>query len=128
MATPKMKFTDIMHRQGDVQTIQLESLPEGLKLLEKKQFLAASERSGSMHALFGNYKQYEVEGGIILDCAEDCIMNHSLTSHLNGLSLDQVRELPKKDHEAIMLPKGVHFVSIQPRFDPMAGFKVPVKD
>lgn len=127
MTKSKMKFTNNTYRQGDVQIFQLEALPEGIKPVEK-QFLAASERSGSMHALFGNYKQYEVEGGIILDCAEDCIMNHSLTSHLQGLTMDQVRELPKKDHDAIMLPKGVHFVGIQPRFDPMAGFKVPVKD
>jgi len=127
MANSKFKFTGIMHRQGDVQIAQLEKLPTEVKPIEK-QFLAASERSGSMHALFGNYQQYEVEGGIVLDCKEDCLMNHSLTSHLQGLGMDQVRELPKKDHGAISLPKGVYFVAIQPRFDPMQGFKTPVKD
>lgn len=124
----EMQFTNNMYRQGDVQIITLAAMPTTGVTPTEKQFLAASERSGSMHALFGKYKQYAVDGGVVLECEEDCIMNHSLTSHLNGLSMDEVRELPKKDHDAITIPKGIHFVSIQQQFDPMSGFKTPVRD
>lgn len=49
-----MKFNQANHHQGDVQFFGLTTLPKGLKKVEK-QYIAASERSGSFHALFGNY-------------------------------------------------------------------------
>jgi hypothetical protein len=124
-----MKFTGKSQHQGDCQFFQIESLPKGLKKVEK-QFIAASERSGSFHALFGNYDMYEAEDGFILDCKEDCILNHSLESLLKGtgVTLNEAKVLPKKDHRHSIVPKGIHFVGIQQRFDPLAGMKEKVKD
>jgi len=124
-----MKFIGKSQHQGDCQFFQIESLPKGLKKVEK-QFIAASERSGSFHALFGNYDMYEAEDGFILDCKEDCILNHSLESLLKGtgVTLNEAKVLPKKDHRHSIVPKGIHFVGIQQRFDPLAGMKEKVKD
>ena len=112
-----MKFTNENRHQGDTAWFGIEKIPTNAKLV-KKQFIAASERSGSFHALFGNYDQ------------EDCILNHSLESELSkwGISLSEAKVLPKKDHRHTIIPKGVHFVGIQQRFDPLAGMKKRVID
>lgn len=115
-----------MH-QGDCQFAQIESLPSGLKRINK-QFIAASERSGSFHALFGNYEQYETDDGFVLDVKEDCILNHSLQELLKDVSMDNAKVLPKKDHRHTVIEKGVYFVGIQTRFDPMEGIKKRVID
>ena len=122
-----MQFTGINQAQGDVQIFEIKSLPEGLKKVEQ-QFVAASERSGSFHALFGKYDMYEAENGFYIDVQEACVLNHSLQSELNGISLDQVKVLPKKDHNANLLQKGIYFVGIQNKFDPLSGVKKRVID
>jgi len=125
----KLEFTGSQSHQGDVQFFQLKSIPEGAKKVEKV-FIAASERSGSFHALFGEYDMYEVEGGLVVDCKEECILNHSLKSVLEktGNKLDKALILDKKDHRHSILPEGVHFFGIQQRFDPHEGHKKNVKD
>ena len=122
-----MEFTGKAQHQGDVEIFEIKSLPEGLKKVDK-QFVAASERSGSFHALFGNYDMYEAENGFCIDVKEDCILNHSLQTELNGITLDNVKVLPKKDHNANLLPKGIYYVGIQNRFDPLEGARKRVKD
>jgi hypothetical protein len=124
-----MKFKTKAIHQGDTQWFQITSVPKDAKKIEK-QFVAASERSGSFHALFGNYEMYEVDNGFVIDAKEDCILNHSLKSLLEGtgVSLDLARVLPKKDHRHTVIPKGVHFVGIQQRFDPLSGIKKKVED
>jgi hypothetical protein len=67
--------------QGDTQWFKINQLPKNAKKVEK-QFIAASERSGSFHALFGDYDMYEVEGGFAIDVKEDCVLNHSLEAEL----------------------------------------------
>lgn len=123
----KLKFTGKGQHQGDVQVFELSEVPEGLKKIEK-QFVAASERSGSFHALFGNYDMYEAEDGHVIVAHEDCVINHSLKQHLEGVSFEQAKVLPKKDHRHSILPKGIHFVGIQQRFDPLEGIKKRVID
>lgn len=114
--------------QGDVQAFQIEQIPANAKKIEK-QFLAESERSNSFHALFGNYDQYECEdGSIILDVKEECILNHSLKQHLNGLTMNEHKILTKKDHRHTVVAPGIYQIGIQQRFDPLAGMKVKVKD
>ena len=113
--------------QGDTQWFSIDEIPSDSKKVEK-QFIAASERSGSFHALFGNYDMYEVDNGFVLDVKEDAILNHSLKEHLNGKSMDDLVTLPKKDHRASTIVKGKYFVGIQQRFDPLAGFKTKVID
>lgn len=125
----KEQFTGNALHQGDTQWFEINSIPSGAKKIEK-QFIAASERSGSFHALFGNYDLYETEGGFVVDAKEDCIINHSLKSVLEGtgVSLDEKKVLEKKDHRHSILPKGIHFVGIQQRFDPLEGIKKRVID
>jgi hypothetical protein len=124
-----MKFTNNNQFQGDTQWFELQELPKGLKKIEK-QFIAASEKSGSFHALFGNYDMYEAEGGFVIDAKEECILNHSLESLLKGtgVSLSDAKVLPKKDHRHSIISKGIHFVGIQQRFDPLSGLKEKVRD
>lgn len=124
-----MKFTGNNNMQGDTQWFGIESIPKDAKKIDKR-FVAASERSGSFHALFGNYDMYEVEDGFIVDAKEDCILNHSLQSELNklGVTMDKPDILEKKDHRHSIIAKGIHFVGIQQRFDPLEGIKKRVID
>lgn len=125
----QVKFTGNCLHQGDTQWFEINSIPSTAKKVQK-QFIAASERSGSFHALFGNYDMYQVEDGFIIDAKEDCILNHSLQSILKdtGVSLDEAKVLEKKDHRHSVIPKGIHFVGIQQRFDPLEGLKKRVLD
>lgn len=122
-----MKFQNKSFHQGDTQWFSLESLPNNLKKVEK-QFIAASERSGSFHALFGNYDMYEQDSGFIIDVKEECILNHSLKEHLDKEGMNTKKILPKKDHRHTVVPKGVYFVGIQQRFDPLENLKKRVID
>ena len=125
----KLNFTNVSLHQGDTQWFGLTNIPESAKKVEK-QFVAASERSGSFHALFGNYDMYEYESGFIVEAKEKCIINHSLKEVLEGtgVSFDEAKVLPKKDHRHSVLPKGIYFVGIQQRFDPLEGIKKRVID
>lgn len=122
-------FTGNSLHQGDAQWFEMKSIPANAKKIEK-QFVAASEKSGSFHALFGNYDMYELEDGFVIDAKDDCIINHSLKEVLegSGVTLEEAKVLPKKDHRHTTLPKGIHFVGIQQRFDPLAGIKKRVID
>lgn len=115
--------------QGDIQIYSICEIPTDAKKVEK-QFIAASERSGSFHALFGNYDMYEVDGGFLVDCIDECILNHSLESVLkqNGISLNDKKVLEKKDHRHTVLPVGKYVFGIQNRFDPMEAMKKRVID
>jgi len=121
-----MKIIKQEFHQGDVQGFAIDRIPADAKKVEK-QFLAESERSGSLHALFGDYDQYEVEGGFVLDVKEECILNHSLKQHLPK-SFSEKKVLPKKDHRHTIIKKGVYYVGIQQRFDPLSAMKKKVTD
>jgi hypothetical protein len=125
----KMKFDNVSLHQGDVQMFKLTELPKGLNKVEK-QYIAASERSGSFHALFGSYDIYEVDGGgFVIDAHEECILNHSLQSELNGVTtMDKAVVIPKKDHRHTIVPPGKYYVDIQTRFDPLENTKKRVID
>ena len=122
-----MNIKEQLGHQGDTQWFSIDCVPTNAKKVEK-QFIAASERSGSFHALFGDYNQYEVDGGFVLDVKQDCVLNHSLKQHLNGISMDDVKVLPKKDHRHSTISKGLYFVGIQQRFDPLSAMKQRVID
>lgn len=124
-----MKVQQQFAMQGDTQFYTIDSIPVNAKKVEK-QFIAASERSGSFHCLFGNYDMYETDNGFIIDAHEECILNHSLESELkgSGVSLNEAKVLPKKDHRHTGLPAGKYIVGIQNRFDPMEAIKKRVID
>ena len=73
---------------------------------------------------------YEVDNGNVIDCKEECILNHSLKSLLEGtgVSLDEAKIIEKKDHRHTVISKGIYFVGIQNRFDPLSARKEKVKD
>lgn len=122
-----MKIKEQVEHQGDTQWFSVDAVPSNAKKVEK-QFIAASERSGSFHALFGKYDMYEVDNGFVMDVKEDCILNHSLQQHLAGKSMNDLVELPKKDHRHSIVKKGLYYVGIQQRFDPMTAMKKKVID
>lgn len=113
----------------DTQWYSINEIPKEAKKT-KKQFIAASERSGSFHALFGDYDIYEIDEGFVIDAKEECILNHSLQQELDKINnnLDNAKILPKKDHRHSIIPKGKYIVGIQQRFDPMENIKKRVID
>lgn len=124
----QMKIKRQFGHQGDTQWFTIESIPANAKKIDK-QFIAASERSGSFHALFGDYDMYETEGGFVLDAKDECVLNHSLKTELDKVpGMDDVKILPKKDHRHSVIPKGVYYVGIQQRFDPLEATKKRVID
>ena len=110
--------------QGDSQFFELKEIPSNAKKVEK-QYIAVSERSGSFHALCGNYDMYDIDNGFVLDVKDECVLNHSLESVLkaSGISLSDSKVLPKKDHRHSVIPKGIYAVGIQNRFDPLENIK-----
>lgn len=123
-----MKITKQIGHQGDTQWFSIDTIPSNAKKVEK-QFLAASERSGSFHALFGDYDMYEVEEGFVIDVKDECVLNHSLKTELEKVpGMDEVKILPKKDHRHSIIPKGKYLVGIQNRFDPLENIKKRVID
>jgi len=126
----KLKFKNLSFHQGDVQFFGIEELPKSIKKVTK-QYIAASERSGSFHALFGNYDIYEFEdGGFVIEAHDECILNHSLQSELQGLgiTMDKPVVTTKKDHRHTVVPPGKYYVDIQTRFDPLENVKKRVID
>ena len=117
-------FTNKNFHQGDSQFFGIAKVPNGAKKIEKR-YIAASKRSGSFHALFGNY-----EDGLVIEAHDECILNHSLQSLLQGtgVTLDKAQVIEKKDHRHSVIPKGVYYVGIQQRFDPLSGIKKRVQD
>ena len=120
------KLKQVGH-QGDVQVYSIADIPKEAKKTKQKRFFAASEQSGSVHALFGDYDMYEVDDGFVIDCKDECILNHTLTKFTDE-ELDDPKVLPKKDHRHSVLPKGKYIVGIQNRFDPMENIKKKVVD
>jgi hypothetical protein len=122
-----MNILKQVQHQGDTQFYLIDKIPANAKKVEK-QFIAASEQSGSFHALFGDYDMYEVEDGFALHVKGECTLNHSLKEHLKDVTMDEVKVLPKKDHRHSTVEPGIYFVGIQQRFDPLAGMKEKVRD
>lgn len=124
-----MKITKQFAHQGDTQWFKIDKTPAYAKKIEKK-FIAASERSGSFHALFGDYEMYEILGGFVIEAKEDCVLNHSTAEQLkdSALTMDEARILAKKDHRHTIIPKGNYAVGIQQRFDPINNYQESVRD
>lgn len=124
-----MEVKDQFAHQGDTMFFVIGMIPKDAKKVEK-QYIAASERSGSFHALFGDYDMYEVKDGFVIDAKEECILNHSLEAELkgSGISMNEAKVLAKKDHRHTVLPKGIYAVGIQQRFDPLENIKKRVID
>lgn len=126
-----MEILEQLGHQGDVQLFKCKVNLKSIKKVDNT-FIAKSEKSGSVHALFGKYDMYEVEGGFVIDAKEELILNHSLERDLKDISMNTKTITPKKDHRHAVVPvleKGFqYFISIQERIDPLTGLKERVKD
>lgn len=116
-----MKKVKQFGHQGDTQWFEVDQIPKGAKKVNK-QFIAESERSGSVHALFGDYDQYELpDGGYAIETKGECVLNHTLKHHLPKTMTEAVT-LPKKDHHSAIIPAGkILFVGIHRRADPLSA-------
>jgi hypothetical protein len=121
-----MKIIEIIGHQGDTQWAKIDEIPTSAKSIDKV-FIAKSERTGSVHALSGNYQMYEYEDGFAIECMEDCILNHTFAD-LVEKEMNSTKILPKKDHRHSVIKKGLYLVGIQNRFDPMEASKKKVVD
>lgn len=121
-----MKILESVGHQGDTQWFKASAIPSDAKKVEK-QFIAASERSGNVHALTGSYDMYEVDGGHVIECYGTCVLNHTGKESLEG-NWDKSVELPVRDHRSSEITKGIYFVGIQQRFDPLSASKKRVID
>lgn len=122
-----MKIKEQVGHQGDVQWYAVDAIPEGAEKMEK-QFIAASEKSGHVHALSGNYDMYKHNDGFVIDVKEDCVLNHTDASLLNAMAWQKPQVLPEKDHHPSTIKKGVYYVGIQRKFNPVEKIFEKVKD
>lgn len=111
----------------DTQWYNINEIPKDAKKL-KKQFIASSEKSGNVHALSGNYDMYEYEDGFVIEAHEDCMLNHTGENLLNEKTWNKPVELQPRDHRSSIIKKGLYFVGIQRRFNPLSKMMERVKD
>ena len=121
-----MKIIEITGHQGDTQWARIDAIPTSAKLIDKS-FIAKSERTGSVHALSGNYKMYEYEESFAIECLEDCVLNHTYEKFVKA-EMNSAKILPPKDHRHSIIKKGLYLVGIQNRFDPLEATKKKVVD
>lgn len=122
-----MKILEQTGHQGDTQWYLIDSIPENAKKLNK-QFIAASEKTGNVHALSGDYDMYELDDGFVIDVREDCILNHTDKNLLNEKTWSKPVELSPRDHRSSTIKKGIYYVGIQRRFNPLSKMMEMVKD
>lgn len=122
-----MKILTQFGHQGDTQWFSIEKIPENL-VKKSKQFIAASEKTGHVHALSGKYDMYEYEDGFVIETHEECILNHTSKELLNEKTWNKPVQLPAKDHRSSIIPKGIYYVGIQQRFNPLSKMLEKVID
>lgn len=122
-----MKILEQSGHQGDTQWFRIDSIPEEAKKVSEKKFLAASEKSGHAHGLFGNYDMYELEDGFVIDVKDDCILNHC-SNTVSTSDMEKPIEVPYKDHKPSYIKKGLYYVGIQRKFNPLEKHWEKVKD
>ena len=114
-----MEILEQVGHQGDTQWFLIDGIPQGAKKIAKA-FVAASEQSGSVHVLCGDYDMYEAEGKSILHVKSPCVLNHTFRTNLADNAIDRPVELPTKDRRSSVIPAGIYFAGIQRRYDPFS--------
>jgi len=123
-----MKVLKQIGHQGDTQWFAVDMIPQDAVKVEK-QYIAASERTGSVHALCGNYDMYRGTDGVTyVDVHEECVLNHTYRHNLGTDGYDRAVTLPVKDHRHSVIAPGVYAVGIQQRFDPMTVYRRNIID
>lgn len=114
----KNQFTGRQSMQGDVQLFEINSLPEGLKKVENR-FIAASERTGHVHAIFGEYEMFEKEGeaGVYIVVGKGGVtLNHAKKDGITDEILRKNIQTKQADHGANFYKEGTKlFIGIQKR-------------
>jgi len=122
-----MKILKQIGHQGDTQWFTIDAIPKNAVKVEK-QFIAASEKTGNVHALTGKYDMYTCDEGFVIDVKEDCVLNHTMVSELNNHTWSIPKVLPERDHRPSTIKKGMYYVGIQRKFNPLSKFMEKVKD
>lgn len=113
-----MRILEQVGHQGDTQWYTIDKLPKSAKKVDKR-FIAQSEVSGNVHALCGDYDMYETEDGFIINAKKDCVLNHTAQAELSQKAFREAKELPMRDHRSSVIKKGLYYVGIQRRFNPL---------
>jgi hypothetical protein len=113
--------------QGDVQVMEMTSLPEGVKAIAKMP-VALGEHSGHQHVITGDYEMYEKDGWFFAAVGTDgATLQHVHESNFAGYDTDKI--MPKADHGAIELaPNKVFKVGIHKRYNPVTKIFDKVRD
>jgi len=123
-----MKIINQIGHQGDTQWYSINEIPKNAKLVNK-QFIASSEKTGNVHALSGDYDMYEYEDGFVIDVKEkNVILNHTAITELNNKTWNEPQVLPERDHRHSVIKKGLYFVGIQRKFNPLSKMMEKIKD
>lgn len=97
----ELKFTGENSHHGDVQLFEMAELPVDVKLIEKK-FIAASEKSGHVHVLCGEYEMYEKEGLdeiFVVVGSDGCTLNHTGLQQLTPETMNKNQATKIADHK-----------------------------
>lgn len=123
-----MKRELITGHQGDVQFKMIESIPQNAKRIENMP-LAYGEISGHIHVLTGDVEMFETDNRRFAVIKGDgARLQHIHESNLKSEYLTEVRELPKMDHNSILLPHGIYEFGIQKQYDPYEDIFMRVVD
>jgi hypothetical protein len=118
MKNKNLEFTGVNSHQGDVMLFGIKGLPDGVKKIENR-FIAASERSGHKHVLFGDYEMYEkdgVDGVFVVVGTDGCTLNHSKIQELTPERMRKNEAITVADHKPNFYKAGeVLFIGIQKR-------------
>lgn len=113
-----LNFNGVNSHHGDVELFGLSELPKGLKKIEKR-FIAASEKSGHVHALCGSYEMFEkegIDGTFVLVGTDGCTLNHSDIRSLRPQVMSKNEATQVADHKPNFYKAGeMLFIGIQRR-------------
>jgi len=124
-------FTGENSHHGDVQLFSIKELPKGCNKIEKK-FIAASERTGHVHVLCGDYEMFEQQGvdGFFIKVGTDgCTLNHSKYQELTPEIMSTNIATKIADHKPNFYKSGsIMYVGIQKRKKHFSKVWEKVKD
>lgn len=114
----EVKFTGDNSHHGDCQLFGIEKLPQGVKKIDKR-FIAASEKSGHVHVLCGDYEMYEkhgVDGTFVVVGTDGCTLNHTGIKQLTPEVMNRNQATEIADHKPNFYTSGTTlFIGIQKR-------------
>jgi hypothetical protein len=113
-----MKNKEFAH-VGDVQSIEIDSLPENVKKCEPKP-VAYGEKSGHLHVITGDYEMFEDNDFKYIKVGKCGAFNqHVHESVFKKSGFDSLELLQKADHNsAVYKPNTIHKIGIHKAYQP----------